>query len=559
MTEAVSPSLRWWLTHALVALLGSCLLASASPPRSLAPLVWLGFAPASYVARQCARTTRGWRGPMALGTFGALGVGLGGFPWIATTIARFAELPMVLAGVALLLFSLWTALAYGVWMVIVARGPQRGVLGTALPVLAWVPLSAWWPSLFPYTPVIGLAQTPEWIQLAELGGVGAVEAAVVMTGVLLADGFDRAGGSARFARWGLALCLPLGLMGAGAWRMASLATEDVGAPTVRFGLVQPNVPLAWGHPERNLQRLQHGSAALAQEGAEVIVWPEAGAYPYLIGRPFDFDRTGQLQVLKHHHVPTVFGVATRDRFEAYDYNSAVAMGGDGRVLGIYDKISLVPFGERIPIVDPEWAQSWIPAMSHNLEGEGPARFVIPLGSGRHVTLGPLICYEDIFADLAREVARQPGGVEVFVNLTIDTWFGDSAASWEHLALAQFRSVEHRIPMVRAVAAGSSSVVDAQGRVVAALGVTDPRSNAVPPPERLLVDVPIARNTADDPSFYARIGWLWTPLCALLAVLIGVLGGRRNKGIHTASSSTMRSGARTSASRAEPQGTGAGRA
>ena len=113
-------------------------------------------------------------------------------------------------------------------------------------------------------------------------------------------------------------------------------------------------------------------------------------------------------------------------------------------------------------------------MSHNHAGEGPARFTVELTDGSpDFYAGPVICYEDIFPDFVHDVARQDGGVDVFVNVTIDTWFGDTAEPWEHLALAQYRSVEHRIPMVRSVAAGTSSVVDTAGRVAAALPVRAP--------------------------------------------------------------------------------------
>lgn len=301
--------------------------------------------------------------------------------------------------------------------------------------------------------------------------------------------------------------------------MTMLAASEERAPTVWIGVVQPNTPLAMGHAEEKLRRLRAESARLQQEGAELIVWPEAGAYPYLVARPFVVDRPGRLRVLAQHSTPTIFGVATRDPARPYEYNSAAVLDGDGRVLGIYDKNILVPFGERIPIVDPDWAREQIPAMSHNLAGEGPGRFVVPLASGRSIVVGPLICYEDIFAGFARRVARQEGGVDVFVNLTIDTWFGDTAEPWEHLALAQFRSVEHRIPMVRAVAAGTSSYVDAQGRVRAALPVTDPRPGNVPASDRLLVEVPLARNTATEPTVYARWGWLFTPLSAMVVLVL----------------------------------------
>ena len=52
-----------------------------------------------------------------------------------------------------------------------------------------------------------------------------------------------------------------------------------------------------------------------------------------------------------------------------------------------------------------------------------------------------------------------GGVDVFVNSTIDAWYGFSAEPWEHLALAQIRAVEHRVPIVRSVSTGVSAIIN----------------------------------------------------------------------------------------------------
>ena len=116
----------------------------------------------------------------------------------------------------------------------------------------------------------------------------------------------------------------------------------------------------------------------------------------------------------------------------------------------------------------------------------------------------------------REVAALPGGVELFVNVTIDAWYGDSAEPWEHLALAQLRSVEHRIPMVRSVSTGVSAVIDAAGRLVAHIPLRPVAEDTLAdfPPELLVEDVALPRNTAEAPTPYARGGWLLGPFCVV---------------------------------------------
>jgi len=527
MTASRSPS---DLRLAAIAFCGTLLLALAIPPHGRPALVWVGFAPLVYAARSLAvRPHSPWRA-FGIGWVGGLCTGLVGFPWIAFTLERFAELPSALAYAGLFLFAAWTAVPYGIWTLGVARGPQRGVVAYAWMACLWIGVSTLWPALFPYTPVIGLAQAPVWIQGAELLGVAGIETLAILSGAWIADGVRARDVRGRASYFGAAALLVALTWIFGTLRIAALEAQAASARVVRVGIVQPNVPLAWGQSEAKMKRLHDESAAAQRGGAQWVLWPEAGAYPYLVMRPYEFDLPGRRRVLVSHRLPTVLGIPTRAPEDLYEYNSAAALDRDGRVLGVYDKNILVPFGEEIPWVDPEWARSFVPAMAHNLAGTGPGRFELPVRDGEPpLRIAPLICYEDIFWSYTRSVAAQPGGVDLFANLTIDTWFGDTAAPWEHLALAQFRSVEHRIPMVRAVAAGPSSYVDIQGRIAGALPVTDPSEAMMIPAQHLLVDVPIIAGTDVRRTFFARAGWLYGPLCTFVALVGLALGLWRRRG------------------------------
>ena len=56
----------------------------------------------------------------------------------------------------------------------------------------------------------------------------------------------------------------------------------------------------------------------------------------------------------------------------------------------------------------------------------------------------MICYEDIIPSFARRlVAERPN---LLVNITNDAWFGATSEPYEHLALAVYRAVEHRLDL-----------------------------------------------------------------------------------------------------------------
>jgi apolipoprotein N-acyltransferase len=86
-----------------------------------------------------------------------------------------------------------------------------------------------------------------------------------------------------------------------------------------------------------------------------------------------------------------------------------------------------------------------------------------------------------------------------------------------MALAVFRSVEHRVEMVRAVNTGVSAHIDAAGRVLRATTSVDPASVPAPQPMTLLAEVALL----DGGGLYKSIGDLFGFLClgALVALAL----------------------------------------
>ena len=96
--------------------------------------------------------------------------------------------------------------------------------------------------------------------------------------------------------------------------------------------------------------------------------------------------------------------------------------------------------------------------------------------------------------------------DVMINLSNDSWYGKSTEPMEHLALASFRSIEHRRSLVRSTNTGISAFVDPVGRIVARSGIWTR--------ETLVDRVAIMKQ---GPTVYALLGdWIgW--VCALLSL------------------------------------------
>jgi apolipoprotein N-acyltransferase len=86
-----------------------------------------------------------------------------------------------------------------------------------------------------------------------------------------------------------------------------------------------------------------------------------------------------------------------------------------------------------------------------------------LSGGRVLKVAPLICYEDVFPGYVAEAVRQ--GAELIVTISNDSWFGASAGPKLHLTLASFRSIETRLPQVRATNSGISALISPTGEIV----------------------------------------------------------------------------------------------
>ena len=139
---------------AAIAFCSSLLLALGAPKDGATWAIWCGFVPLAWVATEAADLPVRQR--FLLGWIGGLCVGLVGFPWIASTLVRFADAPLVLAWLGLFAFSAWTAVPLGLWVAAMGAAPRAGVRAWVWPPVLWVGLVACWPALFPYTVVIGM-------------------------------------------------------------------------------------------------------------------------------------------------------------------------------------------------------------------------------------------------------------------------------------------------------------------------------------------------------------------------------------------------------------------
>lgn len=507
-------SRRRALAPAGLAALGGLLAAAAHPPYGLLPglfgyalILWaLDLSPSSPKPLRAAFLTgwaggagylllctawitepfmidvaeHGWQAPFAV-IFCAGGIGLlwGGAGWL---YRRLAPDPGSPAAVRVLVFTA----AFALW---------EWLRGHALTGFPW--------DLPGETFVAGSALS----QGAALLGAYGMSVVILFVGASLAVLAPRRAPTGERQGRLATLTVAAALVGVvGLWGEAYLRRPPPAAPPpLQVRLVQPNLPEppAWSQAvlDRALDSYTRLSRTPTKPGAPqptLVIWPE-GAIPETFnallapgaetaGRLRESLTVGQTLLSGGVRVePDPKGADPQGLY--YNTLLAVRREPEGlRLLGVYDKHHLVPFGEYMPfarLLGPLGLRKLVSVSADFTPGPPPGPLHLPLG-----IVQPLICYEALFPGLAGGGATRP---MMLVNVSDDAWFGRHAGPRQHLNIASYRAIEQGLPMLRATPTGVSAVIDGHGRALVRL---EPGAEGV-------IDAPAPPALA--PTVYSRLG------------------------------------------------------
>ncbi len=427
----------------------------------------------------------GWLIPFAT-------LGLGGlvamFSGVATLVAALPRLTG--PGRVLLLAATWTL---GEWL--------RTFVLTGFP---WNPLGSVWDGVLPV------------LQLGALTGIHGLSLMTALAFGLLAVVADPQPVRRRLVLAGLALALPAAACVGGSIRLADHPTEML--PGIRLRLVQAAIAQdnKWRDDAR-LRNLETQIALSRGPGFDTItdvIWPETAA-PYFL----DLDDAHRAMAAAAAPPGGLLltgapRITPRDVEPVGLWNSLMAVDARGRLVGVYDKVHLVPFGEYVPFrgILP-LAKITAGGMDFS-SGPGPRTLDLP----GLPPVAPMICYEAIFPGTV--IGPNQKRPQWLLNVTNDGWFGVSAGPHQHLAAARMRAIEEGLPLARAANTGISAVFDGWGREIARLGLGD----------RGIVDSPLPR-APDGITAYGQWGDRIPLALGLLVGLSGiVIGGVVRRGV-----------------------------
>ena len=267
----------------------------------------------------------------------------------------------------------------------------------------------------------------------------------------------------------------------GAWRTYNLETKfpetNPNSSNLTVLVIQPNfslqdlasnAELAHSKRQQNLESLLTDSrkalAELPQNTSteKLLVWPES-VFPDAYFK----SKNSRLKVsafAEEHQTNILFTTVDWERTQTGHkfYGVSVLVGKKGEVLGRYNKIFLIPFGEMIPFSDwfpgiAAWLRNNIANMSEF--DRGTEYTVFPLAED--IQLSAPICFDIFNPKVMRGMVLN--GSNLVLNLSNLAWFGRTTASDNMVATLRWRAIENRVPVVFASNNGESLFIAANGK------------------------------------------------------------------------------------------------
>ena len=501
--------------------LGACLVVSAGlfyisyPKNSFSFAAWMILAP--FIWGLC----------HVRGFWGAVGYGwLAGFlsntlllSWIYYTCLHGGGLSQALSLAAWLSLSGLLAVQFAVFSGACYFLKKTDIFFPLLAACGWVALEwlhqtiAFYGLGFPWI-MLGYTQwnVPQVLYVASFTGVYGLSFLLALVGASVGWCFGQTG--LRKGLWQLVLAAVLFLCVYGFGnhmqkKFARFVNRPHSLLSVKATLMQPNIDQYKKWTPEFEEEIDNTLEAMGKEltGKDIYlaVWPES-AVP------------GSLTEEKYHSLFTdiaqqsgAYQIVGSNIFVSQDeqYVGAYLLAPFGEKLTVYRKEKLVPFGEFIPFKRVfDYFLKDVEVMGA-LGAFLPGPHGQPLLEAGGVKLGTSVCYESIFPQLWRSQNKR--GVQLFVNITNDAWFFNTAAPYQHLAANVLRAVESGRPLLRAANTGFSAYIDAFGNIK--------QKSHLFTQEMLTVDVPLS--VKEQNNFYTQWGDWFAWLCAIVFFTIGI--------------------------------------
>jgi len=449
----------------LLSLLSGILLIFSFPNFDLEFLAWFALVPLFYSI-----DGKGLYHSFKLGFFTGFVSFLGILYWIIVAVHTYGNVSFILSGLILLLLVTYLSLFTGAFTFLTRLIQTRSGIQTILftPIL-WVALEYLRSFLLTGFPWAYLGHTQylnlPFIQMADITGVYGLSFVILSVNASLYWVLHQwPKRTFPFKEVAITVLILLSFLIYGYVKIRHVDRETIKSPPLKLALVQGNIDqsIKWDKSFQleTLKIYRRLSMRVAEDKPDLIIWPETAT-------PFFFQEAKEyqpivLEIPEKTNAFLLFGTPFYkiEKGKVNYYNSAFLISPSKKLIGKYDKIHLVPFGEYIPLRKLLFfIESSIGEGIGNFKpGKESFNFSLPQGK-----FGVLICFEIIFPDLCRRFVKD--GADFLVTITNDAWFGRTSAPYQHLSMATFRAIENRVFIARAANTGISAFIDPKGKIV----------------------------------------------------------------------------------------------
>jgi apolipoprotein N-acyltransferase len=490
----------------LLSLLSGILLILSFPNFDLEFLAWFALVPLLYSIEG-----KGLVHSFKLGFLTGVVSFLGILYWIIVAVHTYGNIPLIPSAFILLLLIGYLSLFIGAFTFFARFIQMHSGFQTVLftPML-WVALEYLRSFLLTGFPWANLGYSQylhlPFIQMADITGTYGLSFIILLVNAMLFRVLLQWPKKAfPVKEVAFTVLMLLGFLIYGYVKMGVVDREMIGNPSLKVGLVQGNIDqsVKWDESFQmeTLKIYNKLSSKVAEEKPDLILWPETAT-------PFFFQDAKQYQsfvldIPKKTNAFLLFGAPSYkiQKGKVNHYNSAYLVSPLGELVGKYDKIHLVPFGEYVPLQDLLFR---IGSLGEGIGDFKPGKeifnFSLPQGQ-----FGVLICFEIIFPDLSRRFVKK--GANFLVTITNDAWFGRTSAPYQHFSMATFRAVENRVFIARAANTGITGFIDPRGKIL--------RQGGIFTEEAIHGTIRLSKNK----TFYTLYGDIFAWLCSAFSIFL----------------------------------------
>ncbi|MEE4290932.1 MAG: apolipoprotein N-acyltransferase [Cycloclasticus sp.] len=380
-----------------------------------------------------------------------------GVYWVYFSIHHFGHAPLWLAIIIMLGMVAILALYMALFAYLMNRFFKQNMAVRyllAFPSL-WVGLEALRGVLFTGFPwlSLGFSQIDTWLSgWAPVVGVLGVSWFVVVTvGVVLYCFYG-----VKRPRRVLSVVLLLVAWAGGFWLNEVNWTKPAGEP-IKVALLQGNVPqeIKWLRSFRQINNGIYLDMTRQQVDVDLVVWPETAVPAF-----FHSVQGSLIPVLKReaddHQMDIILGLPVMPGGDSQYYNGLHSVRYPKE---FYLKRHLVPLGEYMPL--KPFSTIILGFLDIPLSDFSAGNNEQKLLTGGGYPFASSICYEDVFQQTSIDGLPEAA---YLVNVSNDTWFGDTIAPYQHLQMARMRALESGRYLLRSTNTGITAIVDPSGQI-----------------------------------------------------------------------------------------------